>query len=582
MRVSKLASRTLREASSGGGSKGHEFLLRAGYVRQLAAGIFTNMPLGFRSLKKIEQIIREEMDRIGGQEIAMPVVNPADIWKTTGRWYAIDSEMGRFMDRNDRDMVLAMTHEEAVSDVMSKELVSYKQLPILLYQIQTKWRDDPRPRAGLIRVREFVMKDSYSFDKDFEGLELQYKEHFKAYFRIFGRCGLPVIAVGSDSGMMGGKIAHEYMYLSPVGEDTIIYCDSCDYSANRQVAAFKKDYFKEEPLELQEVETPNAATIEELCVFLGIEHRQTAKMVFMMGTYSDGEEKTEKLIAAVIRGDLEVEEAKLQNAAKADKLRPAQDVEIRDAGMEPGYAGLIGIEDVIVIVDDSVAESSNLVCGANKKGFHVKNSNFGRDYSGTVTDIASAAEGYICAECGAELKSSRGVEVGNIFQLGTRYSESMGMKYQDENGKEQLAVMGSYGIGVGRLLACASEEFHDDAGLKLPISIAPYQVHLISLMKTGSEPEELYTKLQDAGVEVLYDDRKDSPGVKFADADLLGIPIRLTIGKRSLEAGGVELQLRDGGEKEIIALDGLIEKIQKLITDMYDDLEKNMTIKELS
>lgn len=585
MKMSQLFSRTLREAPSGAESKGYEYLLRAGFIQQLGAGIFSLLPLGFKAVKKLETIIREEMDAIGGQELQMPVINPADIWKETGRYYSIDKEMSRFKDRVGRDMVLAMTHEEAVTDIARSQIDSYKRLPQLVYQLQTKWRDDPRPRAGLIRVREFTMKDSYSFDRDVAGLETQYNAHYTAYFRIFSRCGLPVIAVGSDSGMMGGKVAHEYMYLSPIGEDTIITCASCGYTANRQVATFKKQLYVAPALPLEKIATPDARTIEELCEFLHIEPRQTAKAVFMVGTFVNAEngEETETLIVGVVRGDLDIEENKLQNAVKANALRPAHVDEIRAAGMEPGFGSPIGAKPgVLVIVDDSVAASNNLVTGANKDGYHYLNSNFARDYQGTVADIASAAAGHLCPECGKPLSSDKGVEVGNIFQLGTRYSEAMGCYYQDEDGVRKPVIMGSYGIGVGRLLACLAEHYHDEQGLLLPIAATPYQVHLVSLVKDSDIAEQIYTSLMQAGIEVLYDDRKESAGVKFADADLIGIPIRLTLGNRSLSEGKVEAKLRSDLETTLsLDLDALTSQVQNLIATLSQQLEDGVVSKTL-
>ncbi len=584
MRMSNMFSRTLREAPSGADSKGYEYLLRAGYIRQLGAGIFSLLPLGFRATRKIEGIIREEMERIGAQEILMPVVNTADIWKETGRYYSIDKEMSRFEDRNGRDMVLAMTHEEAVTDLARGEIDSYRRLPLLVYQIQTKWRDDPRPRAGLIRVREFTMKDSYSFDKDQEGLEKVYREHYKAYFRIFSRCALPCIAVGADSGMMGGKVSHEYMYLSPIGEDTIITCPHCGYTANRQVAAFRKEYYKEEMKPLEKIATPDAKTIEDLAAYLKIEARQSAKAVFMVGTFINdhtGEEQ-EKLIVAIIRGDMDVEESKLSNAAKANSIRPAHEEEIRAHSIVPGFGSLIGATgDFIAIVDDSAANSNNLVAGANEEGFHYLNTNYGRDYSGTVADIASARQDYRCPVCGEKLNSSKGVEIGNIFQLGTRYSESMNCYYTDEDGTRKPVIMGSYGIGVGRLLACIAEEYNDDAGLKLPISVAPYQVHLISLVKDTSIGEDIYSQLKAAGIEVLYDDRKESAGVKFADADIIGIPIRITIGNRSLKEGKVEVKIRETDEVTSFLVEDLADEVKATIANLQKEIDGNIVEKEL-
>ncbi len=584
MRMSKLFSRTLREAPNSADSKGYEYLLRAGFIRQLGAGIFSLLPFGFNATKKIEQIIREEMNTIGGQEILMPVVNPADIWKETGRFYSIDKEMSRFHDRGGRDMVLAMTHEEAVTDLARGEIDSYKRLPLLVYQIQTKWRDDPRPRAGLIRVREFTMKDSYSFDTDQAGLDQQYAAHYKAYFRIFSRCGLPVIVVGADSGMMGGKISHEYMYLCGIGEDTIITCPACGYTANRQVATFTKTYYPQEPKEMEKVLTPDCKTIEDLAAFLKIEKRQTAKAVFMVGTFindTNGEEE-EKVIVGIIRGDLEVEENKLQNAARANALRPAHPEEILAKKMVPGYGSAIGCSsDVVVIVDDSVSESNNLVAGANIEGYHLLNTNFARDYQGTVADIASASANYECPQCKHPLSSSKGVEVGNIFQLNTRYSDSMNCTYQDENGARKPVIMGSYGIGVGRLLACLAENYCDDKGLCLPISVAPMQVHLVSLVKDPAMGESLYNQLSQAGIDVLYDDRKESAGVKFADADLIGLPIRITLGNRSLKEGKVEVKVRSNLEENLsFNLETVVDQTKALIADLQADLAAKIVEKE--
>lgn len=585
MRMSSMFSKTLREAPNGADCKGYEYLLRAGYIRQMGAGIFSLLPLGFRATKKIESIIRQEMERIGAQEILMPLVNPADIWKETGRYYSIDKEMSRFQDRVGRDMVLAMTHEEAVTDIARGEIDSYKRLPLLVYQIQTKWRDDPRPRAGLIRVREFTMKDSYSFDRDWEGLNKVYKAHYKAYFRIYSRCGLPVVAVGADTGMMGGKVSHEYMYLSPIGEDTIITCPECGYTANRQVARFQKDYYPEEMKEIEKISTPETKTIEDLTKLLNIEARQTAKAVFMVGTFIDDKngDEVDKLVVAIIRGDMDVEESKLSNAIKANALRPAHEEEIAACGMVAGFASPIGAKgDFITVVDDSVAKSNNLVAGANEEGYHYINTNFSRDYTGIVADIASARDGYRCPECGKPLTVSKGVEVGNIFQLGTRYSEAMNCTYQDENGKQMPVIMGSYGIGVGRLLACLAEEYNDESGLCMPISVAPYQVHLVSLIKDTEVGEKIYNELLDAGIEVLFDDRKETAGVKFADADLIGIPIRITLGNRSFKEGKVEVKYMATGESTSYLISNLVEEIKAEIQKEQKKIDDNIVEKELN
>ena len=558
MRMSQLFGTTLREAPADVEVDSHKLLVRAACIRQLGAGIFSYLPLGWRAVDKIQRIIREEIDRIGGQELLMPVVNTANIWKDSGRWDTIGPELTRFTDRNDRDMVLAMTHEEAVSDLVRQEIRSYRQLPRLIYHLQTKWRDDPRPRAGLIRVREFIMKDSYSLDRDDAGLDLQYDRHFQAYHRIFARCGLATLAVKSDVGMMGGKVAHEFMYLTPIGEDTIMVCPACSFRANRQVAAFRRDTpVAEDLLPTEEVATPGASTIEDLAALLDIPRSRTAKAVFMVGQINDEESK---LIFAVIRGDLEVNETKLANAAGVRALRPAQDEEIAAVGAVAGYASPVGLDGVQVIADISVKESPNLVAGANKAGYHTRNVNHGRDFTAdVVTDIASAEAGYPCPECGKPLEAHRGVELGNIFKLGTRYSTTMDCYFLDEDGTRKPVIMGSYGIGVGRLLASVAEEHHDEAGLVWPASIAPYTVHLVALKGGQEAADSIHDELEAAGIDVLYDDRGESAGVTFNDADLLGFPIRLTVSKRSLEAGGVETKLRHETERGSVARGDVVQ-----------------------
>ena len=577
MKISQLFGQTLRDSPAEADVVSHQLLMRAGFIRPLGAGIFSYLHLAKRSMMKIEAILRDEMDRIGGQEISMPVVQPADLWKETGRWYQIGPEMARFSDRNERDMVLAMTHEEVVADLVRREVQSYKHLPRLIYHIQTKFRDEPRPRAGLIRVREFTMKDSYSLDTNWDGLDKQYRLHYQAYFNIYHRCGLPVIAVKSDTGMMGGKLAHEYMYLNPIGEDTLILCNACDYSANRQVARFQKTPAAPEELRpIQRVHTPGCKSIEDLANFLGMPKSITAKAVFFMAQILEGEELTEKFIFAVIRGDMELNETKLANILHARELRPATEEEIKAIGAEPGFASPVGLSPlpagegpgVRVVVDDSISNSPNLVAGANQSDYHLLNINYPRDYSADiVTDIAAADEGHACPECGKPLRTARGVEVGNIFKLGTRYSDSLGCTFLDKDGQPKPVIMGSYGIGVGRLLACVAEEHHDDHGLIWPVTVAPYQVHLVLLRgkatpQTEETANKLYTDLQSTGVEVLYDDRDESPGVKFNDADLIGIPIRLTVSERAFAQGGVEMKLRSKPEKSILPLNEMAARIR--------------------
>lgn len=582
MRMSQLFSTTLREVSADAEVASHQLLLRAGYIRQLASGIFSYLPLAQRALRKVEDIIRDEMNAIGGQEITMPVVHPAEIWQRTGRYYAIGSEMSRFKDKNERDMVLAMTHEEVVADLVSREIKSYRQLPQLVYQLQTKWRDDPRPRSGLIRVREFTMKDSYSLDADWAGLEAQYRAHYQAYFNIFRRCGIDAIAVASDTGMMGGKVAHEYMYLTPIGEDTLLLCDACGYSANRQIATFQRDVpEREDLLEMEQVATPDAQTIDELAAFLDVPARRTAKAVFMMVTVGEGEAQKDQLVLAVIRGDMEVNETKLANAVGAREMWPANAEEIAAVGAVPGYGSPLSVEGALVVVDQSIADACNLVAGANREGYHVKNVNCGRDYTPDITaDIAAAQAGDGCPRCGSEMRTSRGVEVGNIFQLGTKYTEALGGDYLDANGKVQPVIMGSYGIGVGRLLACVAEEHHDENGFVWPVSVAPFEVMITLLAKGEGEAqtaaEAIYDDLTARGIDVLLDDRRENPGVKFNDADLIGIPVRLTVGDRGLKNGVVEFKLRRDSERGEVPLAEAADRAEAAVRALKDELTQRL------
>jgi prolyl-tRNA synthetase len=593
MKLSQLFGQTLRDSPAEAEVVSHQLLMRAGFIRPVGAGIFSYLHLAKRSMQKIEAILRDEMNKIGGQEITMPVVQPADLWKETRRWYQIGSEMGRFNDRNGRDMVLAMTHEEVVADLVRREVQSYKHLPRLIYHIQTKFRDEPRPRAGLIRVREFTMKDSYSLDADWDGLEKQYRAHYQAYFNIYHRCGLDVVAVKSDTGMMGGKLAHEYMYLNPIGEDTLILCDACHYSANRQVARFQKTPAVPEELKpVEKVLTPDCKSIEDLANFLGLPESKTAKAVFFMaiipqnskGLEGPLESDQEQFIFAVIRGDMDLNETKLANAVAARDLRPATEEEIKAIGAEPGFASPIGIKEgrskkgFMTVMDDSVAFSPNLVAGANETNYHLLNTNYPRDYTADiVTDIAAAEVGHACPECGCPLRMERGVEVGNIFKLGTRYSDALGCTFLDKDRQQKPVIMGSYGIGVGRLLACVAEEHHDDHGLIWPVTVAPFQVHLVLLRGKGTPQAEetadrLSADLQAAGMEVLYDDRDESPGVKFNDADLIGLPLRLTVSERTLAQDGVEMKLRNKAEKVIIPLDETVARLRSKLAALEAEI----------
>ena len=533
----------------------HRLLLRAGYVRQLGAGIYSLLPLGFRVAAKIEQIIREEEDGIGCQELLMPFVHPADIWRESGRYDAVGPEMGRFKDRAGRDMVLAMTHEEVVADLLRDIVRSYRQLPVQLYHFQTKFRDEPRSRGGLIRVREFTMKDAYSCDVDEAGLDVSYQAQYGAYERIFARLGLDTVAVASDVGMMGGSEAHEFMLLNAAGEDTLVLCNQCGYAANQQIAKVRRPEPRvAAPLPTEPVATPSTATIADLAAFLGIEAADTAKAIFFVA--DDG-----RLVTAIVRGDDEVNETKLANAVQGGGLRPAREEEIRAAGMEPGYASPIGATKTFVVVDDLAAASSNLVAGGNRHGYHLRNVNVGRDFEpDLVTDISSARAGDPCPACGSPVILRTAIEVGNIFKLGTKYSAALGANYLGEDGQEHPIVMGSYGIGIGRNMACVVEAHHDDKGIAWPASVAPYAAHLVTV---SANRDPRVTEVADAlhahsiavGNEILYDDRDESPGVKFTDAELLGMPWIFTVSPRSLTAGGIEVTERASGARSVRTVD---------------------------
>ena len=552
MRLSKLFFASLRDDPAEAEMASHRLLVRAGYVRQLGAGIYSLLPLGYRVQKRIEQVIREEMDAIGGQEMEMPVVHPADLWRESGRYQKIGPEMVRFKDRGERDMVLAMTHEEVVADLLRDLVKSYRQLPAIVYHFQTKFRDEPRSRGGLIRVREFVMKDSYTLDPDEESLERSYMAHYHAYERIFERLGLKTVAVGADVGIMGGSLAHEFMVFNEHGEDTLVLCEQCGYAANQQIAAVgKPEPAAEEQRPSEEVATPGTDTIASLAEHLGVGTDRTAKAAFFVTR--DG-----TLITAIVRGDFEVNETKLVNALKVvGGLRPATAEEIRAAGMEPGYASPIGAHDTTVVVDDLAAASPNLVAGSNRHGYHLLNVNVGRDFApDLVTDIANARAGDPCPQCGAPVVLRKGIEVGNIFKLGTDFTEKLGATFLAEDGSRHFIIMGSYGIGLGRNMACIVEEHHDEKGIAWPESVAPYPAHLVAIAANkdpavAEAAEGLYQRLADAGVEVLYDDRDESPGVKFTDAELLGMPLIVTISPRSLAAGGAEVTRRATGERDV-------------------------------
>ena len=564
MRLSHLFFTTLRDDPAEAEMPSHRLLLRAGYVRPLGSGIYSLLPLGFRAAKRVEQIVREEQDRIGAQEMEMPVVHPAEVWKESGRYFKIGPELLRFKDRTERDMVLAFTHEEIVALLLRDLVQSYRQLPMMVYHFQTKFRDEPRSRGGLIRVREFVMKDAYSCDRDEAGLDKSYRDQYEAYERTFKRLGLEAIAVGADVGVMGGSGAHEFMVLNEFGEDTLVLCDSCGYAENQQIAEVRKpDPEPEDALPMEDIETPDTTTIEALATFLDIPKSKTAKATFFVT--GDG-----RFVVAIVRGDYDVNETKLVHAVKATGgLRPATVEEIVARGMQAGYGSPIGAKDAVVVVDELVMRSPNLVAGANRVGWHVKNVNVPRDYSpDVVAEITEAREGDQCIRCGEPVKLRKGIEVGNIFKLGTDFTDAFGSMYLGEDGERHPVVMGSYGIGVGRNMACVVEAHHDEKGIVWPEEVAPYAAHLVAI---GANKEPRVTEVADrlhevAGAagywrDILYDDRDESPGVKFTDAELLGMPWILTVSPRSLAAGGVEVTSRSTGERETRS----IEDVEALI-----------------
>ena len=568
MRLSQMVGHRFKEVPRDAATKSHEFLLRGGYARQVSAGIYSMLPLGRRITRKIEGIIREEMDRISGQEVKMPVVLPADLWEESGRYETVGAELLRFKDRNQKDMLLGMTHEEAIVHLVRSDVKSHKQLPMMLYQIQTKYRDEARPRAGLLRVREFTMKDAYSFHTSFEDLADYYIQCHEAYERIFNRIGMKeVVSIRSDSGMMGGKEAHEFMAVADCGEDTIFISEDGQYRANREVATSSIAFKTDEPQPLEKVHTPGKKTIEEVAEYLNVDSSQTGKAVFYLT--AEGEE-----VFVVIRGDFEVNEIKLANLLKTSELNFAEDERIRAAGAVPGFASPMNIDldSVRVVFDLSASLSSNLVVGANETDYHFKNFNFNREMADLadkvlVADIATVRAGDPDPVNGSPLTETRGIEVGNIFQLGTKYSEDMDCKYLGTDGKLYPMVMGCYGIGVERAMASVIEQSHDKWGPIWPASIAPYQVHICALNinqdNVGEVSEDLYQQLSNLNIEVLYDDRNEKAGVAFAEADLIGIPNRIIISKKTLAENKVEFKTRNGSIKEMIPLEDVVGFIQQ-------------------
>jgi len=563
MRVTQLLTKSLRDDPPEAETASHRLMLRAGLIHQVAAGIYASLPLAWKSLRKIENIIREEMDNAGGQELMMPALQPLELWEQTGRGAAFGDNLFSLEDRRGRPMVLAPTHEEVVTGIVKANVQSYRDLPVILYQIQTKFRDEPRPRAGLVRVREFAMKDAYSFNADESSLDDSYQAMAQAYKNIYRRCGLPVLMAEADSGAIGGKDSHEFILATPTGEDTVINCPSCGYTANAEKASgVYRELDAETEESLEEVSTPGIKTIDGLAQFLDISDDKTFKAVFYM---SDGD-----LVFVTIRGDLEVNEVKLKNALHASELRLADDQEVAKAGLVAGSASAIGIQGVKRVGDLSITKGNNFVVGANKPDTHLRGANYPRDFQVDIlTDIALAGPGQNCASCGHALEFLRGVEVGHIFKLGTFFSEALGAHFLDQDGHQQPIIMGCYGIGVGRLLAAAIEEHHDDKGIVFPAPIAPYQVHLVGLNladeQVAEEAERLYQELQDQGFEVLYDDRTEgSAGVKFNDVDLLGLPVRLVVSPRNLKAGVVELKQRLEESSSMVPTSDVVANLQAL------------------
>jgi prolyl-tRNA synthetase len=563
VRVSKMFGKTLREVPAEADTVSHQLLVRAGMVNQLAAGVYSYLPLAWRVLKKIENIIREEMDKAGGQELSLPVLQPLELWQLTGRDQAFGKGLFVLYDRRERQLALGPTHEEVITQLASRNVRSYRDLPLLLYQIQTKFRDEPRPRGGLIRVREFAMKDLYSFDTDEVGLDQSYNRMLQAYRNIYERCGLPTLLVEADSGAIGGKDSHEFMVIAESGEDEVICCPACQYAANAEKAESAKGSLDNgQPLPLEEVATPGKATIEEVAGFLKVPQSHTLKAVFYV---ADGE-----LTFVAIRGDLEVNETKLKNLLHSTELRMATEAEVIEAGIVAGAASPVGMSGIRVIADDSVKSGTNFIAGGNKPDTHLRNVNYPRDFKAdTVADIARARASDSCPRCGGKLSSIHGIEVGHIFKLGTFLSEKLDASFIDEKGESHPMVMGCYGIGLGRLLAAAIEQNHDDKGIIWPTPIAPYHVYLCPLYREGSKvaevAENLYARLETEGLEVLFDDREESPGVKFNDADLLGIPVRLTISPRTLEKDSVEVKRRSEKGSALVPLEGIVKKLKELI-----------------
>ncbi|GAW28257.1 MULTISPECIES: proline--tRNA ligase [unclassified Carboxydocella] len=568
MRASQLLAPTLRETPAEAEVISHQLLLRAGFIRKAAAGVYTYLPLAQRVLHKIMQIVREEMNRAGGQEITMPIIQPAELWLESGRWHVYGDELFRLKDRHGREFALGPTHEEIITDLVRNEVHSYKQLPLLLYQIANKYRDERRPRFGLMRGREFIMKDLYSFDKDEVGMQISYQKMYDAYTRIFTRLGLKFRPVEADAGAIGGSSTHEFMVIADAGEATIVYCDTCTYAANVEKAESRLiARGKQEAQPLEKIATPEQKTIDEVAAFLGIAPEQTIKTLIY---------HTEKgLVAAVLRGDRQVNEIKLQNLVDTLQLHLASDEEVVEKiGVAPGSIGPVGLKGKVwqVIADPEVVQQNNLVCGANEDGYHLKNVNYDRDYAvDLVADIRMVEAGEHCPRCEeGKLLTAKGIEVGQVFQLGTKYSKALNAVFLDENGKQKEMVMGCYGIGITRTMAAAIEQNHDENGIIWPLAIAPYHVVVIPVSEKDQQQreaaEKIYSQLTQLGIETVIDDRVERAGVKFKDADLIGYPYRLTVGK-TLAEGKVELKERRTGNTRVLDVEAAAQVIANLVKE---------------
>jgi prolyl-tRNA synthetase len=552
---------TLREVPAEAEIESHKLMLRAGLMRKMAAGIYNYMPLGLKVIENVKNIVREEMNNAGAQEFLASALIPAELWQESGRWDAYGAEMFRLKDRHNRDFCLGPTHEEVFTDIVRNEIKSYKQLPLNLYQIQTKYRDERRPRFGVMRSREFIMKDGYSFDKDQEGLDLAYEKMRKAYVNIFNRCGLDAKAVAADSGAIGGSGSAEFMVKSEVGEDDVVFCTACDYAANIEKAPSTPEHAeKEELMEVEKVETPAVKSIEDLAKFFECSPKKIAKTLIFQAD--------DKVVAVVLRGDREANEVKIANAiGEVIELEMASEEAVKEAtGAAVGFAGPMGIKVDMLLVDQEVANMYNFIIGANETDMHLKNVNYGRDFEGIVGDFRNVTIGEKCPECGKEITISRGTEVGHIFKLGTKYSESMGATFIDEDGKAKPFIMGCYGIGVTRTVASIIEQHNDENGIIWPLEVAPYHVSVIPANVKNEEQatkaEEIYNELRKMGVEALLDDRKERAGVKFKDSELMGIPMRITVGKMIGE-GQVEFKLRNGGEVETLSIEEVYNRVRE-------------------